>query len=101
MANKNSESIVESEKNTGLYGQEVYLESLKPVPSGDADYAGSVAKTDSREIALVRKIDWRLMVCLGTLLKMVHVLCCSVLTNLANPVDHVLPRESCPPYSRS
>lgn len=42
----------------------------KPDPSSDkqaailenVDYTGAEAKTDPAEIALVRKIDWRLMV---------------------------------------
>lgn len=31
----------------------------------NSDYTGAEAKTDPAEIALVRKIDWRLMVCYG------------------------------------
>lgn len=30
--------------------------------AGAVDYTGAEAKTDPEEIALVRKIDWRLMV---------------------------------------
>lgn len=37
-------------------------EGLKPTAQGKADRTGAVAKTDPEEIALVRKIDWRLMV---------------------------------------
>lgn len=29
--------------------------------TGQADYSGAVAKTDETEIALVRKLDWRIM----------------------------------------
>lgn len=36
-------------------------ENLKPTTLGNADHTGAVAKTDPAEIALVRKIDWRLM----------------------------------------
>lgn len=36
-------------------------ESLKPTLE-NVDHTGAVAKTDPVEIALVRKIDWRLMV---------------------------------------
>ena len=58
---KNPEPIVE--KETRHYDEKTDLESIKPVAGGgNADYTGSVAKTDPREIALVRKIDWRLMV---------------------------------------
>lgn len=32
--------------------------------AGAVDYTGAEAKTDPEEIALVRKIDWRLMVCI-------------------------------------
>lgn len=40
-------------------------EIIKPaVALENADHTGAVAKTDPVEIALVRKIDWRLMVCL-------------------------------------
>lgn len=62
MAAKNQEAIIESEKNTRHYDEKADLESVKPVAGGNVDYTGSVAKTDPREIALVRKIDWRLMV---------------------------------------
>ena len=68
MATKNPEAVIESEKGTRHYDEKTDLESIKPVAggNGNADYTGSVAKTDPREIALVRKIDWRLMVCLYT-----------------------------------
>jgi hypothetical protein len=36
----------------------------KPDVAQNADYTGAEAKTDPAEIALVRKIDWRLMVCI-------------------------------------
>jgi hypothetical protein len=64
MATKTPEPVIESEKGTRHYDEKTDLESIKPVAggNGNADYTGSVAKTDPREIALVRKIDWRLMV---------------------------------------
>lgn len=37
-------------------------ETIKPAALENADHTGAVAKTDPAEIALVRKIDWRLMV---------------------------------------
>jgi hypothetical protein len=63
MATKNQDAIIESEKNTRQFDEKADLESIKPVTGGNVDYTGSVAKTDPKEIALVRKIDWRLMVC--------------------------------------
>jgi hypothetical protein len=62
MAAKPQDAIIESEKGTRHYDEKADLESIKPVGGGNVDYTGSVAKTDPREIALVRKIDWRLMV---------------------------------------
>lgn len=62
MAAKPHDAIVESEKTARQYNEKAELESIKPVAGGNVDYTGSVAKTDPREIALVRKIDWRLMV---------------------------------------
>lgn len=62
MADKPQDTIISSEKNTREYDEKADLESIKPVAGGNVDYTGSVAKTDPKEIALVRKIDWRLMV---------------------------------------
>lgn len=62
MAQKNQDPIIQSEKNARHYDEKTELESIKPAAGGHVDYTGSVAKTDPREIALVRKIDWRLMV---------------------------------------
>lgn len=62
MATKTQEAVIESEKNARHYDEKTELESIKPVGGGNVDYTGSVAKTDPKEIALVRKIDWRLMV---------------------------------------
>lgn len=45
-----------TEDNPGLHKSPGVVES--------ADYTGAEAKTDPAEIALVRKIDWRLMVCI-------------------------------------
>lgn len=60
MATKNPEPVIE--KNTSYHDEKAELESVKPSAGGNVDYTGSVAKTDPKEIALVRKIDWRLMV---------------------------------------
>lgn len=38
----------------------------KPAALENADFTGAVAKTDPVEIALVRKIDWRLMVIIAS-----------------------------------
>jgi hypothetical protein len=35
--------------------------SKHDVESSGADYSGAVAKTDPKEIALVKKLDWRIM----------------------------------------
>ncbi|KAJ4375478.1 hypothetical protein N0V86_007009 [Didymella sp. IMI 355093] len=67
MATKPQDAIIESEKNTRQYDEKADLESIKPVAGGNVDYTGSVAKTDPKEIALVRKIDWRLMPTLCTM----------------------------------
>ncbi|KAL5424051.1 hypothetical protein PMIN06_002445 [Paraphaeosphaeria minitans] len=67
MAAKNVESTIESGKHTKHYEEKADLEGVKPVAGGNVDYTGSVAKTDPREIALVRKIDWRLMPTLCTM----------------------------------
>lgn len=42
---------------------QVYIEKLDGDSDvdGKRDYAGAVAKSDPAEIALVRKLDWRLM----------------------------------------
>ena len=60
MATKNPEPVIE--KNAAYHDEKAELEPVKPAAGGNVDYTGSVAKTDPREIALVRKIDWRLMV---------------------------------------
>jgi hypothetical protein len=61
MTSKQAE-IGEEGKIARQYDEKAELESVKPVATGNADYTGSVAKTDPKEIALVKKIDWRLMV---------------------------------------
>jgi hypothetical protein len=55
--------IVQDEKSTKHYEEKTDLEKIKPGLLENADYTGAEAKTDPAEIALVRKIDWRLMVC--------------------------------------
>jgi hypothetical protein len=52
------QAIVQDEKSTKHYEEQV----LKPSALENVDYTGAEAKTDPAEIALVRKIDWRLMV---------------------------------------
>jgi hypothetical protein len=69
------------------------LGSDKHVVAQNADYTGAEAKTDPAEIALVRKIDWRLMVC-------IHLLFClafeagkiRVNVRTADTMHHVLPQ---------
>lgn len=54
----------QDEKPTTPYEDKAELSSDKQhIVLENADYAGAEAKTDPAEIALVRKIDWRLMVC--------------------------------------
>jgi hypothetical protein len=38
------------------------IEDFKEQPATNGDYAGAAAKTDPVEIALVKKLDWRIMV---------------------------------------
>lgn len=55
--------ITHDEKSTKQFDEKAELEHVKH--GGvleNADYTGAEAKTDPAEIALVRKIDWRLMV---------------------------------------
>jgi hypothetical protein len=56
-------AIVQDEKSVSKHYEE---ESVKPGVFESADYTGAEAKTDPAEIALVRKIDWRLMVRIPT-----------------------------------
>lgn len=58
-------AVSPDEKNgVNLAEKSSYVEeSLKPAALVNVDHTGAVAKTDPAEIALVRKIDWRLMVC--------------------------------------
>jgi hypothetical protein len=58
--------IVQDEKSTAHFGEKTEIHDVKPVAVENADYTGAEAKTDPAEIALVRKIDWRLMVRLGS-----------------------------------
>ena len=41
----------------------------------DADYSGAVSKTDPAEIALVRKLDWRIMPTLWAMYFLNYVSC--------------------------
>lgn len=49
-------TIIGDEKKTGIIED---VETLKP--SATTDYSGAADKTDPREIALVKKLDWRIM----------------------------------------
>lgn len=57
------QAIVLDEKNTKHFDEKAELHDAKPSAVEKADYTGAEAKTDPEEIRLVRKIDWRLMVC--------------------------------------
>jgi hypothetical protein len=54
-------AIVQDEKSPKHFDEQVLKSSA--LEGQHADYTGAEAKTDPVEIALVRKIDWRLMVC--------------------------------------
>jgi hypothetical protein len=56
---KHQSAIVQDEKSIAKHYEE---DPVKPGVLENADYTGAEAKTDPAEIALVRKIDWRLMV---------------------------------------
>jgi hypothetical protein len=62
MAAQQQAIIVQDEKSTKTYEEKAELDHVKPGILENADYTGAEAKTDPAEIALVRKIDWRLMV---------------------------------------
>lgn len=51
------------EKNTTLHVDDIASEKDLKVdePVEGADYSGAIAKTDPAEIALVRKLDFRIM----------------------------------------
>jgi hypothetical protein len=60
----NDTRIHDPEKNTSLHVDDVASseKDLKhEAPLEGADYTGAVAKTDPAEIALVRKLDYRIM----------------------------------------
>jgi hypothetical protein len=59
--------IVQDEKAIKHYEEKTELEHVKPGALESADYTGAQAKTDPAEIALVKKIDWRLMPTLCTM----------------------------------
>jgi hypothetical protein len=54
--------IVQDDKSTKHFEEKAELNDVKPSALENADYTGAEAKTDPAEIALVKKIDWRLMV---------------------------------------
>jgi hypothetical protein len=53
------QAIVQDDKSTKHFEEHA---DLKHVAVENTDYTGAEAKTDPAEIALVKKIDWRLMV---------------------------------------
>lgn len=55
--------VVQDEKSIKHYEEKTDLEHGKDGVLENTDYTGAQAKTDPAEIALVKKIDWRLMVC--------------------------------------
>lgn len=59
-----TDNIVTDEKSTKHFEEKTELNDVKPAVLENADYTGAEAKTDPEEIRLVRKIDWRLMVCI-------------------------------------
>lgn len=69
-----------------------YSESLKDAHHGGekagifdeagADYSGAVKKTSKQEIALVRKLDWRIMPTLWSMYFLNYVCFCSARTPL-------------------
>lgn len=59
------QSTVQDEKSTKLFEEKTELDHVKPGALENADYTGAEAKTDPAEIALVKKLDWRLMVCIA------------------------------------
>lgn len=62
MASKET-TILQDEKPSQRFNEKAETNSLKtPAVVESGDYTGAEAKTDPAEIALVRKIDWRLMV---------------------------------------
>ena len=62
MAMKQPQTMA-NEKDTSRFDEKAELGDTKYRVTENVDYTGSVAKTDPVEIRLVRKIDWRLMVC--------------------------------------
>lgn len=61
--NAKQQPIVQDEKSNKHFDEKAELSDVKPAALENADYTGAEAKTDPAEIALVRKIDCRLMVC--------------------------------------
>jgi hypothetical protein len=64
MANTNADRYEDTEKNVPLQVDDVAtsVKDLKAQSALDgSDYTGAIAKTDPAEIALVRKLDMRVM----------------------------------------
>jgi hypothetical protein len=58
----NTTTQVHNEKSTNRFEEITEINDVKPAALENADYTGAEAKTDPTEIALMRKIDWGLMV---------------------------------------
>jgi hypothetical protein len=54
--------FIQEMKPTTHFDEKADIHDVKPAALEKADYTGAEAKTDPAEIALVKKIDWRLMV---------------------------------------
>lgn len=67
------------------------MQEMDTAPLKHRDYAGAVAKTDPKEIALVRKLDYRIMVS--------SILCYSVKCIIGKE-DIVTDRKGSPLYLR-
>lgn len=61
MTAKDNQIVIGDEKPKNEYTENESVALEKGGVSDNADYTGAEAKTDPAEIALVRKIDWRLM----------------------------------------
>lgn len=90
---------VESDKANVTHDEQSFADEKNGVIGG-GDYSGAVAKTDPAEIALVRKLDYMIMVSGILLLREENL----KLTVIANLVGHVFPQllgQKRPPSSSS
>jgi len=89
-AKEHQKSLYDDKPSKEVIEKENITYDTKPAALENADFTGAVAKTDPVEIALVRKIDWRLMVIIAssertilgilTLFSLHCVLCISSIT---------------------